>query len=153
MSLFFYENEYLKLKVTEENFCVCKIEFVDEIGEYIETNLSRQFQSQMNKYFAGKTDEIDVPFSLRVSEYTFYVLREVDEILYGETVTYKQLAEMVGNAKAVRSVANALAKNPLPLLIPCHRVIRSTGETGGYQGGVELKKTLLNLERNFFQKI
>ena len=75
------------------------------------------------------------------------VLREVLKIPIGEVRSYKWVARRIGKPKAYRAVANALRKNPYPLLIPCHRVIKSDGKLGGYSGGKSLKKELINLEK------
>ena len=83
------------------------------------------------------------PFQLKV-------WKELRKIPYGETQTYKQIAEILGNSRAARAVANACGKNPLPIIIPCHRVIRSDGGLGGYsgKGGVKEKQRLLDREKN-----
>ena len=73
--------------------------------------------------------------------------RLVDEVGYGRTATYSRLAELVGNARAVRAVGSACATNPLPVVVPCHRVVRSDGGMGGYLGGLQAKRLLLDLER------
>ena len=74
------------------------------------------------------------------------VFRELARVPYGHTTTYKELAAKVGNPKAVRAVGGACANNPLPLLVPCHRVLRADGGLGGYRGGSEAKRFLLELE-------
>lgn len=75
------------------------------------------------------------------------VLREVMKIPYGKTITYSQLARQIGHPRAVRAVGNALAKNPVPIIIPCHRVVAKNG-LGGFSCGIETKKRLLELESN-----
>lgn len=102
---------------------------------------------QLTEYFAGARREFTVPLDLHgVTAFRARVLRELARVPYGETTTYAELARAVGNPKAVRAVGSACATNPLPLFIPCHRVLRSDGALGGYRGGVEAKRYLLNME-------
>lgn len=84
---------------------------------------------------------------VRVTEFERQVYLVVSAIPYGETRTYKWVAEQIGRPNAVRAVGRALNRNPLPILVPCHRVVKSNGELGGYKFGLELKKRLLELER------
>lgn len=102
---------------------------------------------QLREYFAGTRREFSVLLDLRsVTEFRAAVLRELARVPYGETTTYAELARAVGNPRAVRAVGSACATNPLPLFIPCHRVLRSDGQLGGYRGGVEAKRVLLRME-------
>ncbi|PLA27578.1 methylated-DNA--[protein]-cysteine S-methyltransferase [Corynebacterium coyleae] len=102
---------------------------------------------QIAEYFAGELRAFDVPLNLDgVTEFRAEVLRALMEVPYGETTTYGELARAVGRPKAVRAVGSACATNPLPILIPCHRVLRSDGALGGYRGGTEAKRFLLALE-------
>ena len=102
---------------------------------------------QIAEYFAGERRAFDVPLNLDgVTEFRAEVLRALMEVPYGETTTYGELARAVGRPKAVRAVGSACATNPLPILIPCHRVLRSDGALGGYRGGTEAKRFLLALE-------
>lgn len=102
---------------------------------------------QLREYFAGTRREFTVPLDLRgVTAFREAVLRELMTVPYGETTTYAELARAVGNPRAVRAVGSACAANPLPLFIPCHRVLRSDGQLGGYRGGVEAKRVLLRME-------
>ena len=102
---------------------------------------------ELTEYFAGTRREFSVPLDLQnVTEFRAAVLRELEKVPYGETTSYAELARAVGNPKAVRAVGSACATNPLPLFIPCHRVLRSDGQLGGYRGGTEAKRFLLRLE-------
>ena len=82
-----------------------------------------------------------------MTEFEKKVLKEVLKISIGEIRTYSEIAKLVGKPKAYRAVANAVKKNPFPIFIPCHRVIRSSGDTGGYSLGKKMKKKLINLEK------
>ncbi len=99
-------------------------------------------------YFAGKPvdfGKVDVDLS-RFADFTVKVLEAVRCVPYGKTVSYKQLAQMVGSPLAARAVGQALGCNPVPIVVPCHRVLSSDGGLGGFSGGLEWKKRLLDLE-------
>jgi methylated-DNA-[protein]-cysteine S-methyltransferase len=103
---------------------------------------------QLEAYFAGRRRALDVPLDLRLSAgFRRQVLNHLRTIGYGQTESYAGVAEAVGRARAVRAVGSACATNPLPLLVPCHRVLRSDGALGGYVGGLRAKQALLALER------
>lgn len=102
---------------------------------------------QLGEYFAGKRCEFDLPLVLDGTEFQVRVWRALLEIPYGETVSYKQLAERIGNVMAVRAVGLANGANPIPIIVPCHRVIGSNGSLTGFGGGLPIKEKLLALER------
>lgn len=102
---------------------------------------------ELDEYFAGKRNEFDVPVDFAMSSgFRQTVQRYLMRIGYGHTQTYRQVAEAVGNAKAMRAVGSACATNPVPIVVPCHRVLRTDGSLGGYRGGLEAKAMLLELE-------
>lgn len=102
---------------------------------------------QLDEYFTGRRRSFDLPLDVSLSSgFRRDVQRYLPTISYGQTQTYKQVAEAVGNPSAVRAVGTACATNPLPVMVPCHRVVRSDGGLGGYLGGLEAKTTLLELE-------
>ncbi|MCW2552699.1 MAG: Methylated-DNA--protein-cysteine methyltransferase [Mycobacterium sp.] len=102
---------------------------------------------QLDEYFAGGRTGFDVPLDWRLSAgFRSTVLQHLLEIAYGHTASYAAVARLAGNPKAVRAVGSACATNPLPIVVPCHRVVRSDGSMGGYLGGPEAKHTLLTLE-------
>jgi methylated-DNA-[protein]-cysteine S-methyltransferase len=102
---------------------------------------------ELDEYFAGRRRGFDVPLDLRLARgFRRVVLEHLRAVTYGTTVSYAQLAAASGNARAVRATGTACAHNPLPLVVPCHRVLRSDGTLGGYTGGLEVKRALLALE-------
>jgi methylated-DNA-[protein]-cysteine S-methyltransferase len=102
---------------------------------------------ELDEYFGGRRRSFDLPLDLSLSKgFRLLVQQHLTEIGYGQTRSYRQVAELVGNPKAVRAVGTACATNPLPVVLPCHRVLRADGTTGGYAGGPAAKLTLLNLE-------
>ena len=104
--------------------------------------------SQLNEYFAGTRKTFDLPLYFKGTEFQKRVWHELSKIPYGETISYKDLAERTGNIKACRAVGMANNKNPIPIIIPCHRVIGANGKLIGYASGLEIKKQLLELEQN-----
>ena len=104
--------------------------------------------AELEEYFAGNRRAFDLPLDHALSSgFRAVVQRALPRIDYGRTRTYQEVAELVGNPRAVRAVGTACATNPLPLVVPCHRVLRSDGSLGGYLGGAEAKTLLLALER------
>lgn len=104
---------------------------------------------QLGEYLAGERREFTVPvdFSGVTTPFRRRATQALAQIPYGETITYAQLAALAGNPRAVRAAASACANNPLPILYPCHRVVRSDGRIGEYLGGAELKQALIDMER------
>ena len=101
---------------------------------------------QLREYFAGKRAGFDLPLAPAGTAFQRSVWRQLQEIPYGETISYGELARRVGNPKASRAVGSANGANPLPIVIPCHRVIAGDGTLGGFGGGLLTKQTLLALE-------
>ena len=102
---------------------------------------------ELDEYFARRRTAFDLPLDLSLSSgFLQLVQRHLPQIAYGHTESYKQVAQLVGNPKAVRAVGTACATNPLPIVVPCHRVVRTDGTLGGYAGGLAAKTALLKLE-------
>jgi methylated-DNA-[protein]-cysteine S-methyltransferase len=102
---------------------------------------------QLDEYFAGRRTAFDLPLDFRLATgFRRAVLAHLPAIPYGGTESYAQVATAAGSPKAVRAVGTACARNPLPVVVPCHRVVRSDGSMGGYAGGPAAKRTLLTLE-------
>ncbi|HEY4779734.1 MAG TPA: methylated-DNA--[protein]-cysteine S-methyltransferase [Solirubrobacterales bacterium] len=102
---------------------------------------------ELDLYFEGKLTEFDLPLDWQLSrDFRRRVLRAIARIPYGETRNYTQMATSAGNERAVRAAGTACGTNPIPLVVPCHRVLRSGGALGGYGGGLDRKQFLLELE-------
>lgn len=112
-----------------------------------ETPLIKTAEIQLKEYFAGQRTKFELPLLLRGTQFQLSVWKALQTILYGETRSYKQIAEQVGNGKACRAVGMANNRNPVMIVIPCHRVIGADGSMVGYGGGLEMKQFLLQLER------
>lgn len=102
--------------------------------------------AQLNAYFAGEIRVFDLPLLLSGTPFMLDVWRELSNIPYAQTASYHDIAKKINRPRAVRAVGNANHRNPLPIFIPCHRVIGSNGKLSGYGGGVALKQQLLALE-------
>lgn len=101
---------------------------------------------QLREYFSGKRREFDLPLAPSGTAFQRVVWRKLREIPYGATISYGELARRVGDPKASRAVGSANGKNPLPIVVPCHRVIAADGKLGGFGGGLPVKRALLELE-------
>ena len=105
-----------------------------------------QAVKQLREYFAGKRADFDLPLAPEGTEFQRNVWRNLQDIPYGETISYGELAKRVGNPKASRAVGAANGQNPIPIVIPCHRVIGANGKLTGFGGGLPTKEALLALE-------
>lgn len=150
MKYAFYTTDIGIIKITYKQK-ISKIELVDQIDENNDRTLETdKIIGQINEYLDGKRKEFSI-YDLCKAEGTNFqqkVWQELLNIPYGQTKTYKDIAKNIGNEKAVRAVATAIGKNPLMIITPCHRVIGSYGKMHGYAYGVNLKKKLLDLEKN-----
>lgn len=101
---------------------------------------------QLEEYFAGSRKDFDLPLRLNGTEFQVKVLKALLKIPYGETVSYGEIAKRIGKPKAMRAVGAANGRNPIPIVVPCHRVIGSGGDLTGFGGGLDTKEALLRLE-------
>lgn len=108
---------------------------------------------QLNEYFAGRRKEFDLPLKLNGTEFQVSVLEALQDIPYGKTTSYGEIAKRIGRPKAVRAVGAANGRNPIPIVVPCHRVIGSTGDLTGFGGGLDTKEALLRLEAEHTQDL
>ncbi len=101
---------------------------------------------QLDRYFRGKTTEFDIPLAPEGTDFQIEVWQALQKIPYGQTCSYAAVAEQIGRPNATRAVGNANGRNPIPIIIPCHRVIGRDGSLTGFGGGLPTKKFLLQLE-------
>jgi methylated-DNA-[protein]-cysteine S-methyltransferase len=106
----------------------------------------REAANQLQAYFAGERRDFDLPLAPRGTEFQQSVWSALQQIPYGETTTYSTIAERIGRPAAIRAVGAANGANPIPIVIPCHRVIGSNGSMTGFGGGIDVKRKLLALE-------
>jgi len=148
MEIGYFESDIGILSVSTHNQEVISISFVDEI-EKTSASPSPVLQKalkQIEEYFNGKRSEFDFPYRWVGTDFQVKIWKLVSRIPYGTSLAYVKLAQAYGDAKMVRAVAAALAKNPLIILIPCHRVMGSDGSLVGYSAGIDKKRQLLELE-------
>ena len=131
-------------KITEISFRKKESEFD---GELKETPLIRQAAEELKEYFDGTRKEFQIPWDLYGTSFQKRVWNALYEIPYGETRSYEDIAVRVGNPKACRAVGMANNKNPLMIVVPCHRVVGKNGSLTGYGGGISVKEYLLRLEK------
>ena len=103
-------------------------------------------REQLEEYFSGQRKSFDLPLALQGTEFQVSVLEALQGIPYGETTSYGAIAKQIGRPKAVRAVGAANGRNPIPIIVPCHRVIGSSGDLTGFGGGLDTKAALLRLE-------
>ncbi len=149
--LFFYDTEIGRLGIREDGENITHIYFSSKDinkDEIIieESNLTKIAYIQIKEYIHGQRKSFDLPLNPNGTEFQKKVWKALTEIPYGEIRSYKEIASSVGNEKASRAVGMANNKNPIPIIIPCHRVIGSNKKLVGYAGGLDLKEKLLNLE-------
>ena len=123
---------------------------IDPMWSSAPCDVLEQTRSQLKEYFAGERTDFDVPMEPAYgTDFQRLVWQRLRDIPYAETINYGQLALRVGNANASRAVGLANGKNPLSIVVPCHRVIGANGSMTGYGGGIDRKRLLLDLERRF----
>ena len=128
--------------VVDENGRLVRLTF----GPGTEAGDCARVESQLREYFAGRRQSFDVELNLQGTEFQLAVWNELLRIPYGDTITYAELARRIGKPSAIRAVGAANGANPIPVIVPCHRVIGSNGTLTGYGGGIERKQWLLALE-------
>ncbi len=148
-NIFFYETEIGIIGIRENNKSITDIYFskVDSNDNIEETVLIKECFKQLKEYFDGSRVKFDLPLEVNGTEFQKKVWNELLKIPYGQTKSYKDIAIAIGNERASRAVGMANNKNPIPIIIPCHRVIGSNGKLVGYAGGVNVKEKLLNIEK------
>ena len=142
-----FENISLYLVATETH--LINIQFTQPQKALLQTTeLLSMATIQLDEYFQGKRTTFSLPFKLTGTPFQLAVWKELQNIPYGKTTSYKEIAQKINKPKAYRAVGMSNNKNPLPIIIPCHRVIGSNGKLIGYAGGLKLKNYLLELEKS-----
>ncbi len=141
-----------KARIIEEDGYIIELQInkdFDKNEDILEkdTNILKNTERQLSEYFSGKRNTFDLKLNSKGTDFMKKVWRELLNIPYGETRTYKEIAEKIGNPKGARAVGMANNKNPIPIIIPCHRVIGKNKKLVGYALGLDMKEFLLNLER------
>lgn len=149
MHFYIYQTAIGVLTLCEEKGCITAISpnYQPETGEEKETETIRRAHTQITEYLEGKRKIFDLPLAATGTEFQKRVWKALSEIPYGETRTYGEIAAAIGNPKAARAVGMANHRNPLMIVVPCHRVIGSNGKMTGYASGLDTKEFLLKLER------
>ena len=134
--------------IGENNNHIVMIKFKEDVGSAVkkETPLIKETIKQLSQYFEGKRNRFDLPLQLDGTNFQVKVWNALLRIPYGQVWSYKRLAEEVGNPKACRAVGLANNRNPISIVVPCHRVIGSNGSLTGYASGLDNKRYLLDLE-------
>jgi methylated-DNA-[protein]-cysteine S-methyltransferase len=144
-----YSLKKLKIGIAEENNAITGVYFGAEIPTGFvkaETPLIKKAAAQIEEYLNGKRKKFSLPLSMHGTEFQMDVWRALQSIPYGETRSYKEIAKIVHRPKALRAVGMANHRNPISIIVPCHRVIGHDGSLTGYGGGLPLKRRLLELE-------
>ncbi|AGK95592.1 methylated-DNA--[protein]-cysteine S-methyltransferase [Clostridium pasteurianum] len=147
---FYYETEIGKIGIVENGTAITNMYFGDIIQQDVnieETPLLKKANEELQEYFSGKRKNFDLPLEAEGTDFQRKVWKALQEIPYGETCSYKDIAENIGNTKASRAVGMANNKNPIFIFIPCHRVIGSNGKLVGYAAGLDVKERLLEMEK------
>ena len=150
INYFCYDTEIGRIKISEKDEKIIGLVFSDykkedEIEK--ETDAIRKTYLQLKEYLSGKRKNFDIEIEMIGTEFQKKVWKELLNIPYGETRSYKDIAIAIGNEKACRAVGNANNKNPIAIIVPCHRVVGSDGSMTGYAGGLDIKEKLLKIEK------
>lgn len=147
---FIYESPIGKIGIKDNGHSIIEVYFIKEAEdqelELKETALIREAGRQLEEYFQGKRNDFDLPLEPKGTPFQKSVWEALITIPYGETRSYKEVAQKVNSPKAYRAVGMSNNKNPISIIIPCHRVIGANGKMVGYGGGLDIKEYLLNLE-------
>ena len=148
-NLFFYETDLGIIGIRDNNNAITEVFYSkSKINDHLkETPLIRECFNQLKEYFQGTRREFTIPIEAEGSEFQKKVWKALLDIPYGQTRTYKEIAIAIGNEKACRAVGMANNRNPISIIIPCHRVIGANGKLVGYGGGLDIKEKLLNIEK------
>lgn len=153
-----FKTKDLNILIVEEDGFIVKIDFLEqdfldpEFKKSIEYNdqspLLKEAKLQIENYLLGKSKKLDFPIRFHGTKFQMSIWEEIRKVEYGERISYKELANRSGFSNAYRATGSAAGKNPLPLIIPCHRIVKSDGSNGGFAYDEGIKRFLLDLENN-----
>lgn len=152
--IYYYDTMIGKIGIVEKDGAITNVILKKERipDGYLEeeTFVIKEAYRQIDEYLHKKRKEFQLPIMLEGTDFQIRDWREISKIPYGKTKTYGEIAESLGLKKGARAVGNANNKNPLPIIIPCHRVIGASGSLVGYGGGLNIKRTLLDIEGSHY---
>ena len=140
-----YEGNIIKITCDDKN--LLSVDFVDKEGINNSNNVCLEVLEEINKYFLTKNYRFKIPIKLTGTEFQKEVWNEILKIPYGQTVSYEEIAIRLGNKNKVRAVANAIGKNKILIIVPCHRIIGKNGALTGYKSGIDHKRMLIDYEK------
>ena len=146
----YYQSSLGLIELISNKEYLISCNFIKKVDKEVETTKSRILDitiKQLDEYFKGKRKNFQINLLITGTDFQKKVFSELQKIPFGEVISYTELAKRIGNEKAIRAVGSANGKNPISIIIPCHRVIGRDGNLRGYGGGIEKKKWLLDFER------
>ncbi|MCL2817068.1 MAG: methylated-DNA--[protein]-cysteine S-methyltransferase [Clostridiales bacterium] len=150
-ALYFYQTALGRFGIAEESGCITALHFASKKpapeAEIRETPLLKEAAAQLDAYLSRRLKEFSLPLLTAGTPFMQKVWEELRKIPYGQTASYKEIAQRIGHPQAQRAVGMANNRNPIPIFIPCHRVIGADGSLVGFGGGLELKRQLLDIEK------
>lgn len=148
MYTYYYSSPVGVLEIKSTELHITWLQFKESAGIATEVvpEVLRECIRQLDEYFSGNRQDFSLPLATEGTHFQQSVWKALQTIPYGQTISYRQLAEKIGNPKACRAVGSANGRNPIAIIIPCHRVIAADHSLGGYAGGLDIKTRLLRLE-------
>lgn len=150
-NVFFYKTDIGEIGIAENENAITNLyfgkEYIKESTILQETKLLKAGAEQLKSYLGGKCNNFDLPLAPVGTDFMKNVWKTLQAIPYGETRSYGEVAQIIGRPRAYRAVGLANSKNPIPIFIPCHRIVGTNGSLVGYLGGIKIKKHLLELEK------
>ena len=155
-NIFYYQTAIGEIAIADNGRAITNLAFTagnaPKDAAFAETALIKEAFKQLTEYLDGKRKEFDIPLEMEGTDFQKSVWKALKKIPYGETKSYKEIAESIGDPKACRAVGMANNRNPVAIFVPCHRVIGANGGLVGYAGGLGIKEKLLELERSNARK-
>lgn len=147
MNYALYQSPLGWITLAEKDGALAELRFKKVNEVFSSTPLLQEAATQLDAYFSGRLQKFDLPLAPQGTPFQLRVWQELRNIPYGEVISYQELASWCGNLKACRAVGQANNRNPIAIIVPCHRVVGKSGKLVGYAGGLHLKQFLLDLEK------